>query len=43
MKFISYLIKDYSFIKTAVKQECTEMPVRLMNVICLEHTECAQA
>lgn len=43
MKFISYLIKDYSFIKTAIKQECTAIPARLMNVICLEHTECVQA
>lgn len=43
MKFISYIIKDYSFIKTAIKQEYTVMPVRLMNVICLEYTEYVQA
>lgn len=42
MKVISYNVKDYSSEK-AQEQECAAMPVRLMNVFCLAHIECAQA
>lgn len=42
MEVINCVVKDCSFKKT-LEQEYKGMPVRLMNVLCLEYTECVQA
>lgn len=41
MMVIRYIVKDHSLEKQ--EQECTAMSVRLMKILCLEHTECTQA